>query len=174
MPKEFVMVDRLFALSPRSLHLMLFVASLSFIAIALVMEHWLELEPCPLCILQRVGVIALGVVALVGALHNPGILGHKIYSGLGIIAGLSTIGVAARQLWLQSLPPDQVPACGPSLDYLMDVFPLMDVLQMILSGDGSCAEVSWQWLGISIPGWVVIGCLPLLALQWLILRRRTL
>jgi len=174
MPKEFVMVDRLFALSPRSLHLMLFVASMSFIAIALVMEHWLELEPCPLCILQRVGVIALGVVALVGALHNPGILGHKIYSGLGIIAGLSTIGVAARQLWLQSLPPDQVPACGPSLDYLMDVFPLMDVLQMILSGDGSCAEVSWQWLGISIPGWVVIGCLTLLALQWLILRRRTL
>lgn len=167
------MVERLFALSPRSLHALLFVASLSFITVALGMEHLLGLEPCPLCILQRVGIIALGVVALAGAIHNPGILGHKIYSSLGIIAGLITCAIAARQLWLQSLPPDQVPACGPSLDYLMDVFPLMEVLQMILSGDGSCAEVSWQWLGISIPGWVVIGCLPLFGLQWLVLRRRT-
>ena len=67
---------------------------------------------------------------------------------------------------------DQVPACGPSLDYLLDVFPLMDVLQMVLAGDGSCAEVSWQLLGISIPGWVVIGCIPLLIGNLLVLRRR--
>ena len=130
------------------------------------------LEPCPLCIFQRVGVIAVGIVALIALIHNPATLGQTIYSGLGIFACLVTIGIAARQLWLQSLPADQVPACGPSLDYLMDVFPFMDVLQMVLAGDGSCAEVSWQLLGISIPGWVVIGFIPLLIGNLMVLRRR--
>ena len=130
------------------------------------------LEPCPLCIFQRVGVIAVGIVALIALIHNPATFGQTIYSALGISACVVTIGIAGRQLWLQSLPADQVPACGPSLNYLMDVFPLMDVLQMVLAGDGSCAEVSWQLLGISIPGWVVIGCIPLLIGNLLVLRRQ--
>ena len=130
------------------------------------------LEPCPLCIFQRVGVIAVGIVALIALIHNPATFGQTIYSAFGISACVITIGIAARQLWLQSLPADQVPACGPSLNYLMDVFPLMDVLQMVLAGDGSCAEVSWQLLGISIPGWVVIGCIPLLIGNLLVLRRQ--
>jgi disulfide bond formation protein DsbB len=130
------------------------------------------LEPCPLCIFQRVGVIAVGIVALIALIHNPATFGQTIYSAFGISACVITIGIAARQLWLQSLPADQVPACGPSLNYLMDVFPLMDVLQMVLAGDGSCAEVSWQLLGISIPGWVVIGCIPLLIGNLLVLHRQ--
>ena len=130
------------------------------------------LEPCPLCIFQRVGVIAVGILALIALIHNPATFGQTIYSALGISACVVTIGIAGRQLWLQSLPADQVPACGPSLNYLMDVFPLMDVLQMVLAGDGSCAEVSWQLLGISIPGWVVIGCIPLLIGNLLVLRRQ--
>ena len=153
-------------LGPRTVHCLLVAATASYLLVALYMEHAMGLEPCPLCIFQRVGVIAVGIVALIALIHNPATLGQTIYSGLGISACLVTIGIAARQLWLQSLPADQVPACGPSLDYLMDV------LQMVLAGDGSCAEVSWQLLGISIPGWVVIGCIPLLIGNLMVLRRR--
>ena len=88
------------------------------------MEHAMALEPCPLCILQRVAVITTGVVALIAALFNPGIKGIRIFGSVGVITASLGAALAVRQLWLQNLPKDEVPACGPGLDYLMDVFPL--------------------------------------------------
>ncbi|MFT4853820.1 MAG: disulfide bond formation protein DsbB [Cyclobacteriaceae bacterium] len=128
------------------------------------MEHVMALEPCPLCILQRVMVIATGIIALLAALHGPGKTGIQVYGGL--VAATATGGamLSIRQLWLQSLPADEVPSCGPSLDYLLDVFPLTEVLTMILSGDGSCAEVAWSLFGISIPGWTLVGFIGLIAI----------
>jgi disulfide bond formation protein DsbB len=133
-------------------------------AVALYMEHVMALEPCPLCILQRVMVIATGIIALLAALHGPGKTGIQVYGGL--VAATATGGamLSIRQLWLQSLPADEVPSCGPSLDYLLDVFPLTEVLTMILSGDGSCAEVAWSLFGISIPGWTLVGFIGLIAI----------
>ena len=132
--------------------------------VALYMEHAMNLEPCPLCIMQRVMVIAVGAIALVAAIHNPQHKGIKVYgAGLTMFA-LGGAGPAGRQLWLQSLPADEVPACGPSLDYLMDVFPLAEVLSLVLSGDGTCAEVVWTFLGISIPGWTLVGLIGLMAI----------
>lgn len=124
----------------------------------------MALEPCPLCILQRVMVIATGIIALLAALHGPGKTGIQVYGGL--VAATATGGamLSIRQLWLQSLPADEVPSCGPSLDYLLDVFPLTEVLTMILSGDGSCAEVAWSLFGISIPGWTLVGFIGLIAI----------
>ena len=133
-------------------------------AVALYMEHVMRLEPCPLCVLQRVGVIAVGIVALIAAIHNSGAIGTKVYGGLVIVSAAAGGGVSLRQLWLQSLPEDEVPACGASLDYMLDVFPLMDVLSMVLAGDGTCAEVVWSFLGISIPGWTLIGFIGLIFL----------
>lgn len=160
-------------LSSRLLLLLLSVTCLAMILIALMMEHWLMLEPCPLCIFQRVGVIGAGTLALIAAIHNPHRLGLRIY---GTLIGLSLLGsvvFAIRQLWLQSLPADQVPACGPSLEYLMDVLPLTEVLTIVFSGDGSCAEVAWSFLGLSIPAWVIVACLPMMALTiWATLRPR--
>jgi len=128
------------------------------------MEHMMHLEPCPLCIFQRVAVITAGLIAIVAALHNPQRVGIKVYSLMVVMA--STIGgaLAIRQLHLQSLPEDQVPSCGPGLDYLLDVFPMQDVIQMVLVGDGSCAEVAWSLLGISIPGWALVGFIGLVTL----------
>ncbi len=148
--------------SSRMLLLLLSVASLVMILIALAMEHWFMLEPCPLCIFQRAGIIGGGSIALIAAIHNPLPLGLRIYGTLISLALLGSIVFAVRQLWLQSLPADQVPACGPSLDYLMDVLPLTEVLTTVFSGDGSCAEVSWSFLGLSIPAWVIIACLPMM------------
>ena len=129
----------------------------SLMGVALFMEHQMHLEPCPLCILQRVAVIAVGAIAIVAALHNPEARGLKVYGSFMVAAAVVGGSLSARQLWLQSLPADQVPSCGPGLEYLLDVFPLTEVLQMVLTGDGSCAEVVWTFLGISIAGWTLVG-----------------
>lgn len=120
------------------------------------LEHFAGQEPCPLCIFQRVAFFAVFIISAVAAIHGSGLIGTRIYAGLIVVA--SGIGgvIAGRQVWLQSLPPDQVPECGPGLEYMLEVFPLMDALRMILSGSGECAEVHWTFLGLSIAGWSLI------------------
>ena len=134
------------------------------IGAAIYMEHVMQLAPCPLCIFQRVAVISTGLIAIVAAIHNPLTTGVRIYGLMVVLASLIGSALAIRQLYLQSLPEDQVPSCGPGLDYLLDVFPMQDVIQMVLVGDGSCAEVAWTLLGISIPGWTLIGFIGLITL----------
>jgi len=132
------------------------------IAVALGLEHLVGLEPCPLCIFQRVAVIAAGVVFAVAAIHNPaGRLGATLYGLLGLVAVGGGIGVAGRHLWLQSLPADEVPSCGPGLDYMLEVLPLQQVVDMVLSGSGECAEIDFLFLGVSLPGWTLVGFLVL-------------
>jgi disulfide bond formation protein DsbB len=126
---------------------------------ALYAQHVLELEPCPLCVFQRVAVIALGAVFAVAALHGPGAIGRKVYAVLLLVPALAGIGVAGRHVWLQNLPPERVPACGPGLDYMLESFPFREVLQMVLSGSGECANVDWSLLGLSMPAWVLITVL---------------
>jgi protein dithiol:quinone oxidoreductase len=123
---------------------------------ALYSEHVLGLEPCPLCIFQRMAMIALGAVFLAGALHAPANAAARVYAVLGVLIAATGIGIAGRHLWLQSLPPDAVPACGPGLDYMWDVFPFMEMLSMVFTGSGECAEVDWTFLGLSMPGWVLV------------------
>ena len=130
------------------------------LCIALIMEHAFGLLPCPLCMMQRLWVAMVGIVAYVGLLHNPR---WGIYPLLGSLAAIVGGGFSIRQLWLQSLPADQVPSCGPDLQYMIEVFPLGDVLAAMTSGTGDCAEVSWSLFGISIPGWVLLGFMALLA-----------
>ena len=125
------------------------------IATAFYMEYQLGLEPCPMCIVQRIAVALAGAAALVGILHNKL---KKFY--LGVIALFSALGGASaiRHLYLQSLPPERVPSCGPDLNYLLENDFISDALIQLFIGDGNCAEVMWSLLGISIPGWVLICC----------------
>lgn len=143
--------------APRLLNLLI----LSFTALlllgALYMQHGMGLQPCYLCITQRVMFIAVAVVTLIAVLHNPGIIGIRVYGGLTLAAACGGAGFAIRQLWLQSLPPERVPACGPPADYLFDAFPLRDAVAMLLQGDGSCAEVDWSLLGLSLAGWALLA-----------------
>lgn len=119
-------------------------------AFALYLQHVEGLEPCPLCILQRVAVFGVMGVLLVAIVHNPGRTGQRVYAGLALASALAGLGVAGRHVWLQYLPADQVPACGPGLEYMLDVFPLKDALSMVLSGSGECATVDWTFLGFSL------------------------
>lgn len=146
-------------------------------AVALALEHIAGLAPCPLCIFQRVGVIATAIVLAVAALHNPaGRTGRAFYGVLSLITVAGGAFVAGRHVWLQSLPADDVPSCGPNLDYMMDMLPLQDVVAMVLTGSGECAEIDFSLLGLSLPGWTLIGFLFLalvpLRLLWLAVTAR--
>lgn len=149
-------------LSFRTACLLGFLVCAGLMGYALYAQHVLGLEPCPLCILQRMAVIATGVVFLVGGLHAPGGgPGRWLYAGLATLTAAAGAGVAGRHVWLQSLPPDQVPACGPGFDYMMEAFPLGKALSMIFIGSGECAEVDWQFLGLSMPWWTLFAFIAL-------------
>lgn len=129
---------------------------LALIGAALYFQYVMGLDPCPLCILQRICVIALGVVWLGAGLHNPGSAGVRVYGVLTILIAAIGAGVAGRQVWLQHLPADQVPACGPGLEYIIETFPMHEALGIILRGSGDCAEVDWTFLGLSMAGWMLV------------------
>lgn len=156
----------------RQLNFAGFLACAGMMAYALYAEHVLYLMPCPLCVFQRMAVIALGVVFLVAALHNPQDTGRRVYAVLILLAAGAGAGIAGRHVWLQNLPPDEVPSCGPGFEYIIDSFPLSDALSMIFTGSGECASVDWQFLGLSMPAWVVISVLLVgIAGVWNNLRR---
>jgi disulfide bond formation protein DsbB len=117
----------------------------------------LGLEPCPLCIFQRVGVAALGVIFLLAMIHDPKSWGARVYGALLLLAALLTMGVAGRHLWIQHLPEGAVPACGATLSYMMKVFALTEVIRKVLTGSGECARINWTFLGVSMPGWVLLA-----------------
>ena len=144
-------------LSTRQVNLAGFLACAGMMAYALYAEHVLMLMPCPLCVFQRMAVIALGIVFLVAALHNPAGVGRRVYAVLIVLAAGAGVGVAGRHVWLQNLPADQVPSCGPGFEYILDSFPLADALKMIFTGSGECASIDWQFLGLSMPAWVLIA-----------------
>lgn len=158
--------------APRVINLLIFLACAALILVALYMQYGKGLAPCPLCMTQRIFFITIGVLNLIACLHNPGRLGLTIYSVLSILLAAGGGTFSSRQLWLQSLPADQVPACGPSLDYILETFPIMEALSVMMRGNGNCAEVVWQLFGISIPGYALIAfCgIGLLSL-WQCLRR---
>jgi disulfide bond formation protein DsbB len=141
----------------RVLNLAGFLACSGMMGFAFYAQYVLKLEPCPLCVFQRMAVIALGITFLVAALHNPQGWGRRIYVALIVIAAGAGVAVATRHVWLQNLPPDKVPTCGPGLGYMLENFPLGDALSMVFTGSGECAEVAWRFIGLSMPTWVVIG-----------------
>jgi disulfide bond formation protein DsbB len=143
--------------SRRALNLVGFLTCAGLISFAYYAQFVLGLEPCPLCIFQRVAMIALGLVFLAATLHDPQGRGRWVWVGAVALAAGAGITIAGRHLWLQSLPPELVPACGPGLDYLLDVLPAFDVLRQVFTGSGECAKVDWTLFGLAMPGWVLIG-----------------
>ena len=140
----------------RAIYLLGFLACAGLVAFALYLQHKLGEDPCALCIFQRIAVMALGIIFLIAGLHNPRAPGNRIYASLALVAALVGGGIAARHVWLQHLPKDQVPECGPGLSYLMETQPWLQVFQNVLQGSGECAVVGWTFLRLSIPEWTLI------------------
>lgn len=154
-------------LTPRLVFLAVFLACAGLLAYGLYLQEEKGLDPCPMCILQRYAFVAIGIVALVGAIHGPrrGIA-LKAYGVLVSLFALLGGGTAIRQSWLQHNPPKAV-SCGADLEGLIENLPLTQALPKIFSGTGDCAIVTWRFLGLSIAEWALIWfALILVATIW--------
>lgn len=115
-------------------------------------QKFLQLEPCPLCIFQRVGLIVMGIFALLAFVINPKKVWSRLLLAFGALLGIGwSVAVAIRHVWLQSLPPDEVPSCGPGLNYWLDTLPIAQVVTEVFKGSGECAEIDWTFLGTTLP-----------------------
>ena len=145
------------SISFRTLFLLGFAACAGLLAYAIYLQLHAGLEPCPLCIFQRVAFAALGLVFLVGGLHAPrGAAARRVYGAFGLLATLAGVAVAGNHVRLQHLPPEQVPSCGPELDYLMESMPVTGVIRKVMTGSGECANVDWSFIGLSMPAWSLL------------------
>lgn len=160
-------------LSNRTLFSLGALASALLLGSGYYLQYFQGQDPCPLCLVQRGFYYAFGAVFLAAALHDPARAGAIAYSIAGLVFALGGAGVATRQVWLQHLPPDKVPACGPDLFYMLENFPLARALEKLFVGSGQCAEVKWRFLGFSIAEWS-LGWFAAFALYaiWIAARRR--
>ena len=140
----------------RKFFIVIFTICIGLLIFGLYLEHVHGLEACPLCIFQRIAYTVIIFIALIGAIHNPRNLLQIIYKLLMVISSITGAAIAGRQIWLQRLPPELVPECGPGLDYMFNVFPFGEALKMIFTGSGECAEVKWRFIGLSIAEWSLI------------------
>ncbi len=136
------------------------------------LQRYMGFSPCPLCIFQRIGLMIMGGFALIAAVFNPKSIAVRLILWLGSLAGIGWAAVVAgRHVWLQHLPADQVPSCGPGLDYWLDTLPMQQVLKEVFAGSGECASVAWRFMGLSIPEQSLILFSLLIVVHLLILWR---
>lgn len=159
-------------LNHRNTHVLFFLSCSALVLIAIYIEPFKSLDPCPMCMMQRVIFIVIAAFSLLAAIHNPSSWGRKVYASLTGLVALGGSAVAIRQLWLQSLPEERVPACGPGLDFMLEVFPLMEVLEMALRGTGDCAKVQWSLFRLTIPAWSLIAFVGIALLSIFLLMRK--
>jgi len=163
-------------LVPRLGYALGFLVCAGLIGYALYLQYYEYQDPCPLCLLQRIVYIVLMALFLVAALHGPGRIGAMVYGGLQFVAAAAGAAVATRHVWLQSLPPDKVAECGPSLEFMLRKYPLFQAFEKVFGGTGQCSEAGWKFLGLTIAGWSLVWFVLLalfaLYLAWLGTRER--
>ena len=143
-------------LTPRPWYFFVALACAGMLCYALYIQHFDFIDPCPLCVIQRIVYMWIGGVALLAFVLNPGGPWRWVFGTLITLGGLAGLGVAGRHLWLQSLPPDQGPDCGMGLNYMLETMPFTQVLSEVFYGSGECADVYWTFLGLSMPGWTFL------------------
>lgn len=159
--------------SGRAGYVLGFIASFGLVAFALYIQQKHNLEPCPLCISQRIIYMSLGVLFLIAAIHNPRLTGRRIYAALQVLAALSGAGVAARHMWIQANPDKVMVECGAGFDYIFDTFPMKKALDLVFKGTGECSAIDWTLFGLTIPQLSLIAFVAL-AIYALVLARRSL
>jgi len=156
---------------PRIWFLLVALACASMLGYGLYVQHVLFIDPCPLCVFQRLAFMWIGVVSLLAFIHNPGTTGRWIYTSLFATGGVIGTTIAGRHVWLQNLPPDQVPDCGMGLNYMLETMPFSEVLSEVLHGSGECAEIDWIFLGLSMPNWALFWFIGLTVATIIVIAR---
>ncbi len=114
------------------------------------------LEPCPLCIFQRIAFAALALVFLLAGLHAPRGTGARAFYGvLGFLAAAVGMAIAGRHVWIQLNPPE-IPGCGPPLSFMRETMSTSNVIRKVLTGSGDCGTIDWTFLGLSMPAWSLV------------------
>lgn len=155
----------------RNIQILLAFTALFILTCSLCFQYVLDMEPCPLCLMQRLAVILLLIMSTIGIFVNKSSTGKRIAVTMFLIAGFG-LYFASRQLWLQSLPPGHAPACMPGMDVLIQYFPWKDILHALLFGDGDCAEVRWTWLGLTMPAWAAVYFVFTMMMSIVLIRER--
>jgi disulfide bond formation protein DsbB len=160
-------------MNPRITTALAALAGAGLLSFGYFLQYAQGLEPCPLCLVQRAFFYLLILVFLIATLHGPSVLGMRLYGFFAMLLAAGGFATASRQVWLQHLPKDQVPACGPDLAYMLKNLPLARTLEKLFAGSGQCAEVDWTFLHLSIAEWSLawFGVFFLLGL-WLLIRRQ--
>ncbi|GAA6134654.1 disulfide bond formation protein B [Oceaniserpentilla sp. 4NH20-0058] len=143
-------------ISNRVINLGIFLSCAALLATAYYFEYVLYMDPCPLCMMQRIAVLLVGLTGLAGFLFGGNLIARTVFAVLIVLSGILGISVAGRHAWIQSLPADQVPTCGPSLEYMVDTLPWAEVLTVMLRGNGNCADSHWSFIGLSMPQWMLV------------------
>jgi len=143
-------------ISNRTLNLLIFLSCAALLGTAYYFEYVLYMDPCPLCIMQRIAVLLVGLAGLAGFLLAGNLIARFASAGFMLLGAILGISVAGRHAWIQSLPADQVPTCGPSLEYMVDTLPWAEVLTVMLRGNGNCADLQWSFIGLSMPQWMLV------------------
>jgi disulfide bond formation protein DsbB len=141
----------------------------ALLSFAYYLQYVQGLQPCPLCMVQRGFFYLVLFFFAAGALHGRW---EWLYSGLIFLSAAGGAATAGRQVWLQSLPPDKVPQCGPDLFFMLNNLPLTRTLEKLFYGSGECAAVDWKFLGLSIAGWSLVWFVLLGAYALLVALRR--
>ena len=143
------MINKFF--SGRSGYLLGFIGCFGLVAVALIIQTQYHLEPCPLCISQRILFMSLGLLFLLAAFIKPNTILKKIFTILQVLTALGGSGVAIRHWWLQAHRESIIADCGVWFDYMFDNFPLKKALTLVFRGTGDCAAIDWTFAGLSIP-----------------------
>ncbi len=159
-------------ISYRQMNFLLLLIPASLLAYGYYLQYVDGLEPCALCMTQRIGFYLVAITALIAIFNQHSNITKNILSTCGGLFCIVGMAVAGRQLWLQSLPEDQIPACGPDFNYIMETFPILEAVEIMFKGNGNCAEVVWQFLGLSIAGWAFIAFFVLLIMNAIQLFRK--
>ncbi len=159
-------------LPSRVLYLLGVMVAGGLMGFAFYLQYVKHQDPCPLCMVQRVIFIAILVMFALATVHGPKKIGERVYAALIILLSITGIAVASRHIWIQHLPPDQVPACGPGLDYMLETMPMSNVLKELLHGSGECAAHGWTFLSLGIPEWSLLCYIGLATWSLLIALRK--
>lgn len=158
--------------SNRSLFLLAFLGCIGLLAMALYLEHVVGLVPCPLCHVQRFAVALFAAVCLLATVHNPAHIGQRIYAFFAGLAAIFGIATAGRQIWLQGLPEDQLPSCLPPLEFMMEAFPVQEIIAKMLHGTADCAEINWTLFGFNLAELSMLSFIIMLIFSLLIALRK--
>ncbi|NRA41174.1 MAG: disulfide bond formation protein B [Pseudomonadales bacterium] len=152
---------RLAGISYTQLNLISLVIPSLLLGFGYYLQYVKDLEPCPLCMTQRIAFYAVAIISLAALISPKSQFIQHFWAAFGGIFALLGAAVAGRQIWLQSLPEDQIPACGPSFEFIIDRFPLSEAISILLKGTGDCAEKVWSFLGLNIPDWSLLAFIGL-------------